>query len=198
MLQALTALKSPNGDPLAARVGISTGLVVVGDLVGEGASQEEAVVGETPNLAARLQALATPGQVVISETTRALLGEHFELADLGTQHLKGIAAPTSAFSVLGTRAFESRYDARAAKVDLPMVGREQELSLLLERWRQAKSGEGQMVILTGEAGIGKSRITRGAVDAIANSSISLSGTPSLWAIDSRKVPVPAAHLAFMR
>ena len=167
IIQALAGLKTPKGESLAARIGISTGLVVVGDLIGEGASQEEAVVGETPNLAARLQALATPGQVVISETTRMLLGEHFELADLGAQHLKGIAAPTTVFSVLGTRALESRFDARTAKDDLPMVGREQELSLLLERWRQAKAGEGQMVLLVGEAGIGKSRLTRSAIDAIA-------------------------------
>ncbi len=167
IMRALAGLKTPNGESLAARIGISTGLVVVGDLVGEGASQEEAVVGETPNLAARLQALATPGQVVIGETTRTLLGEQFELADLGVQHLKGIAAPTTAFSVLGARALESRYEARAAKAELPMVGREQELALLMERWRQAKVGEGQMVLLTGEPGIGKSRIVRSAIDAIA-------------------------------
>ena len=167
IMQALSGLKAPNGETLAARIGIATGLVVVGDLIGEGASQEEAVVGETPNLAARLQGVATPGQVVISETTRGLLGELFDLANLGEQDLKGIAAPTTAFSVLGTRALESRYDARAAEADSPMVGREQELALLMERWRQAKAGEGQMVLLTGEAGIGKSRITRVAIDAIA-------------------------------
>ena len=168
MMQALKSLKAPNGETLAARIGIATGLVVVGDLIGEGASQEEAVVGETPNLAARLQALATPGQVVISEATRGLLGELFDLVNLGEQELKGIAAPTTAFSVLGARALESRYDARAAEADSPMIGREQELGLLMERWRQARAGEGQMVLLTGEAGIGKSRITRVAIDAIAS------------------------------
>ena len=168
MMQALSGLKDPNGETLAARIGIATGLVVVGDLIGEGASQEEAVVGETPNLAARLQGVATPGQVVISETTRGLLGEFFDLANLGEQDLKGIAAPTAAFSVLGARALESRYDARTAEAASPMVGREQELELLMERWRQAKAGEGQMVLLTGEAGIGKSRITRVAIDVIAS------------------------------
>lgn len=111
--------------------------------------------------------MAEPGQVVISATTRELLGELFELSDLGVQQLKGIATPTTAFSVLGTRAVESRFEARAAKAELPMVGREQELALLMERWRQAKAGEGQMVLLSGEPGIGKSQIVRGAIDAIA-------------------------------
>jgi class 3 adenylate cyclase/tetratricopeptide (TPR) repeat protein len=167
MMQALSGLKAPNGETLASRIGIATGLVVVGDLIGEGAAQEEAVVGETPNLAARLQAVAMPGQVVISETTRGLLGELFDLDNLGEQDLKGISAPATAFSVLGARALESRYDARTAEADSPMVGREQELALLMERWRQARAGEGQMVVLTGEAGIGKSRITRVAIDAIS-------------------------------
>ncbi len=167
IMQALTNLAAPDGAPLSARIGISSGLVVVGDLVGEGASQEEAVVGDTPNLAARLQTAAAPGQVVVGEATRSLLGEHFELAYLGAQDLKGIDTPVTAFSVLGARALESRFDARAGLDDSPLVGREQELSLLLERWRQAKAGEGQMILLTGEPGIGKSRITRGAVDAVA-------------------------------
>ena len=167
MMQALSSLKAPNGEPLASRIGIATGLVVVGDLIGEGAAQEEAVVGETPNLAARLQGVAMPGQVVISETTRGLLGELFDLDNLGEQDLKGIADPTTAFSVLRARALESRYDARTAAADTPMVGREQELALLMERWRQARAGEGQMVLLTGEAGIGKSRITRVAIDTIS-------------------------------
>lgn len=168
IMRALAKQKLPNGEDLQARIGIATGLVVVGDLIGEGAAQEEAVVGETPNLAARLQGMATPGQVVISETTRGLLGELFDLTDLGEQDLKGIAAPTTAYSVLDARALESRYDARTAEVDAPMVGREQELALLMERWRQARAGEGQMVLLTGEAGIGKSRITRVAIDTIAS------------------------------
>jgi class 3 adenylate cyclase/tetratricopeptide (TPR) repeat protein len=166
ILQAISGLESPDGAALAARIGIATGLVVVGDLVGDGASQEEAVIGETPNLAARLQALAEPGTVVIAAATRQLLGGLFELSDLGPQHLKGIAKPTTAFSVLGARAVASRFDARPAKSEAPMVGREQELALLKERWRLAKAGEGQMVLLIGEPGIGKSRITQGTIDAI--------------------------------
>ncbi len=167
MMQAISDLETPGGEAMAARIGIATGLVVVGDLVGEGASQEEAVVGETPNLAARLQALARPDQVVVAASTRALLGEQFDLSDLGPQNLKGIAKPTVAYAVLGTRVLESRFEARTAGSELPMVGREQELALLMERWRQAKAGEGQLVLLTGEPGIGKSRIARGAIDAIA-------------------------------
>ena len=166
MLQEITDLKNPGGEAMAARIGIATGLVVVGDLVGEGASQEEAVVGETPNLAARLQAIARPDQVVVAQTTRGLLGELFDLSDLGPQDLKGIAKPTTAFLVRGTRQLESRFEARTAKSELPLVGREQELALLMERWRQAKAGEGQMVLLTGEPGIGKSRVAQSALDAI--------------------------------
>jgi class 3 adenylate cyclase len=161
-------LRAPNGDALAARVGIATGLVVVGDLIGEGAPQEQAVVGETPNLAARLQAVAAPGQVVIAEPTRRLLGASFELEDLGEHDLKGIARPVDAFAVTGERSVESRFEARSGLALLPMVGRDQELALLLERWTQAKAGEGQGVLLVGEAGIGKSRISRALLDAVAN------------------------------
>ncbi|MBV9983746.1 adenylate/guanylate cyclase domain-containing protein [Bradyrhizobium sp.] len=168
--KAVAALKTPGGEPLAARVGIATGLVVVGDLVGEGAAQEEAVVGETPNIAARLQGLASPGQVVVAETTRQLLGDNFELADLGRQHLKGIPDPTSAFAVLGERAVESRFEARASDAVSGMVGRDHELALILERWSQAKAGEGQLMLVSGEAGIGKSRLSRSVVDSIARES----------------------------
>jgi class 3 adenylate cyclase/energy-coupling factor transporter ATP-binding protein EcfA2 len=166
VIQALAGRKTPEGQAVEARIGIATGLVVVGDLVGEGAAQEEAVVGETPNLAARLQGVAEPGQIVLSATTRGLLGELFELADLGPQVLKGIAKPVESYAVVGERAVESRYAARTAGSVLPLVGREQELALLLGRWRQSKTGEGQMVLLTGEAGIGKSRIARATIDAI--------------------------------
>ena len=151
---------------LACRVGIATGLVVVGDLVGEGAAQEEAVVGETPNLASRLQAVARPGSVVISDLTRRLVGEFFELGDLGPQQLKGLDPNTEAFEVLRERPLESRFAARTGSGMGPIVGREQELALLMERWRQAESSEGQMVLLTGEAGIGKSRIAEALVAAL--------------------------------
>ena len=164
IMQAMAGLAAPNGEPLSARAGIATGLVVVGDLIGEGAAQEEAVVGETPNLAARLQDLAAPGQIVLAGATRRLLGDLFEYHDLGRRELKGIAQPMRALAVLGERAAESRFAARQAGGLAEMVGREQELALLTERWRQARSGEGQMVLLSGEAGIGKSRITRALID----------------------------------
>jgi class 3 adenylate cyclase/tetratricopeptide (TPR) repeat protein/energy-coupling factor transporter ATP-binding protein EcfA2 len=163
--EAVAAL-SGGGAPLACRIGIATGLVVVGDLIGTGTAQEETVVGETPNLAARLQAEARPGQVVIAETTRRLVGQFFDLVDLGQLDLKGIAQPAQAFAVLGERALESRFAAHAGSSIQPIVGRDQELALLLERWRQAEAGEGQMVLLTGEAGIGKSRIAEALFAAL--------------------------------
>ena len=162
------ALKAPDGQALAARVGIATGLVVVGDLIGAGAAQEQAVVGETPNLAARLQALAAPGQVAIAAATRRLLGAGFALEALGERALKGIGEPVQAYLVTGERPVESRFEARSGPSLLPMVGRDQELALLLERWRQAEAGEGQGVLLVGEAGIGKSRISRALLDALAD------------------------------
>ncbi len=167
LTQAIGQLETPTGEVLAARVGIATGLVVVGDLVGEGAAQEEAVVGETPNLAARLQGLGEPGQIVIAEGTRRLLGDLFDLADLGAQRVKGIAEPVGAFVVLGEHPLQSRFEAHSGPELRPMVGRDQELALLLERWMQAKAGEGQGVLLVGEAGIGKSRISRALLDALA-------------------------------
>jgi class 3 adenylate cyclase len=162
---AVTRLSS-NGEALACRVGIATGLVIVGDLVGEGAAQEEAVVGETPNLASRLQTVARPGSVVISDSTRRLVGDFFEFSDLGPQELKGLGSRTEAFEALRERPLESRFAARAGSGMRPIVGREQELALLMERWRQAESGEGQMVLLTGEAGIGKSRLAEALVAAL--------------------------------
>ena len=155
---AIGRLLTPAGEPLAARVGIATGLVVVGGLVGEGAAREEVVVGDTPNLAARLQALAEPGSVVISDATRRLVGGLFDLEDLGPRSLKGIDAPVRAFAVTGERAVEDRFAAHQSGAPLPLVGREQELVLLLDRWRLAKGGEGQVVLLSGEPGIGKSRL----------------------------------------
>ena len=160
-------LLTPAGSELSARIGIATGLVVVGDLIGAGAAQEEAVVGDTPNLAARLQALAAPGQVVVAASTRRLLGDVFSFGDLGEKELKGISGKTPAFAVLGERASESRFEARASGAISPLVGREHELALMLERWRRAKSGEGQVVVVTGEAGIGKSRLTRAMIDAVS-------------------------------
>ncbi len=168
VMQSMAGMKGPDGEALAARAGIATGLVVVGDLIGEGAAQEEAVVGETPNLAARVQELAEPGQLVVAEATRHLLGNVFELADLGGHELKGISGETSAYAVTAERSVESRFEARSSGSISPMVGRDQELALMLERWKQAKQSEGQLVLLSGEAGIGKSRISRAMMDRVAD------------------------------
>ena len=145
--------------PLQTRVGIATGLVVVGDLIGSGASQEQAIVGETPNLAARLQGVAEPNSVVIAESTRRLVGNLFELEDLGAQDLKGISGPVRAWAALRPSSVESRFDALHAGALTELVGRKEELELLLRRWSKAKTGEGQVVLLGGEPGIGKSRLT---------------------------------------
>ena len=144
---------------LAVRVGIATGPVVVGDLIGEGASQENAVVGETPNLAARLQGLADENTVVIGPGTYELTVERFECRNLGAHSLKGIAESINAWRVVAPIAAESRFEAAHRTGVTPLVGREHEIGLLLERWAQAKEGDGQVVLLSGEAGIGKSRIT---------------------------------------
>jgi class 3 adenylate cyclase/predicted ATPase len=160
LAQAVARLEPRAEVRLQARVGIATGQVVVGDLVGEGASREEAVVGGTPNLAARLQALAEPGSVVIAQATRRLVGGVFELDDLGPQRLKGFAAPLLAWRVAGAGLAEDRFEARQTAGLTPLVGREKEIALLLRRWEQARDGEGQVVLLAGEPGIGKSRLVR--------------------------------------
>ena len=152
---------------LQTRVGIATGLVVVGDLIGSGASQEQAIVGETPNLAARLQGVAAPNSVVIAESTRKLVGNLFELEDLGPQELKGISGPVRAWAALRPASVESRFEAFHASSLTELVGREEELDLLLRRWSKAKTGEGQVVLLSGEPGIGKSRLTAALLERIA-------------------------------
>ena len=154
--------------PLQTRVGIATGLVVVGDLIGSGASQEQAIVGETPNLAARLQGVAEPNSVVIAESTRKLLGNLFELEDLGAQDLKGISGPVRAWAALRPASVESRFDALHASGLTELVGREEELELLMRRWSKAKTGEGQVVLLSGEPGIGKSRLTAALLERVAS------------------------------
>jgi hypothetical protein len=166
IVRAVGRLPTPAGEPLAARVGVAPGLVIVGDLVGEGPAREEAVVGETPNLAARLQEAAQPGSVVIADGTRRLLGEVFELQALAPTPLKGFDQPGRGFLVLGERPAGSRFEARRSGRPPPMVGRGQELALVLERWRRAAAGEGQAVLLAGEAGIGKSRLVRATLDAL--------------------------------
>jgi class 3 adenylate cyclase/tetratricopeptide (TPR) repeat protein len=144
---------------LQTRVGIATGLVVVGDLIGEGSAQEQSVVGETPNLAARLQALAEPDSVVIGAGTRRLVGDLFEYRDLGAVEVKGIVAPVPAWKVLRPSSVESRFEALRGLALTPLVGRDEEIDLLLRRWARAKTGNGQIVLVSGEPGLGKSRIT---------------------------------------
>jgi class 3 adenylate cyclase/predicted ATPase len=153
--------------PLQTRVGIATGLVVVGDLIGSGASQEQAIVGETPNLAARLQGIAEPNSVVIGDGTRKLVGSLFELADLGPQELKGVSGPVKAWVALRPASIESRFEALHSSGLTELVGREEELDLLMRRWSKAKAGEGQVVLLSGEAGIGKSRLTAVVMERLA-------------------------------
>src|SRR5215472_1972336 len=152
---------------LQTRVGTSTGLVVVGDLIGSGASQQQAIVGETPNLAARLQSIAEPNSVVIAESTRKLVGNLFELENLGAKDLKGIAEPVRAWAALRPASIESRFEALHASGITELVGREEELELLLRRWSKARSGEGQVVLLSGEPGIGKSRLTAALLERVA-------------------------------
>src|SRR6202790_1855738 len=166
LVEAVPMLKTAAGAPLQVRIGIATGLVVVGDLIGMGAAQEQAVVGDTPNLAARLQALAEPNVVVIAEGTRRLLGNLFEFQDLGAKDLKGIAGPVRAWAALRASSAEGRFEALHTAGLTALVGREEESELLLRRWSQAKKGEGQVVLLSGEAGIGKSRLTAGLLERL--------------------------------
>jgi tetratricopeptide (TPR) repeat protein len=152
---------------LQVRIGIATGLVVVGDLIGSGGSLERGVVGETPNLAARLQALAEPGCVVLDENTQRLLRNLFKLQALGAVHLKGIPKPVLAYVALRKNSIESRFEARHASETAPLVGRTAEIQSLLQRWECAKQGKGQVVLLSGEPGIGKSRLTGTLIERVS-------------------------------
>jgi class 3 adenylate cyclase/tetratricopeptide (TPR) repeat protein len=167
IVASVKKMVGPQAAPLASRVGVATGVVIVGDLIGTGAAQEAAVVGETPNLAARLQGLAKPNQLVISEETRRLLGHLFDLQSLGAEHLKGIAKPVQSYAVVGQTMRESRFEALRSGTLSPIVGRDRELELMRECWAETRAGTGQMILVSGEAGIGKSRITQAVVDAIA-------------------------------
>jgi class 3 adenylate cyclase len=190
IMSAMKGLKTPDGQGLLARIGIATGLVVIGDLIGTGAAQEEAVVGETPNLAARLQGFAPPGKIVIAEATRRRVGSLFNVVEMGKQDFKGFATPTPAYEVISERAAESRFDARSSGLLPAMVGRDHELALMVDRWRRAKSEEGQVVLLSGEAGIGKSRVTRAIIDTVATEPhIRLSYQCSPYHSDSPLYPV---------
>jgi class 3 adenylate cyclase len=144
---------------LQARVGIATGLVVVGDLFGEISGHEQSVVGETPNLAARLQTLAEPNAVVIAASTRRMVGELFEYRDLGDVEVKGIAEPMPAWRILRSSVIASRFEALRGSALTPLVGRDEEVEVLLRRWERMKTGDGRVVLISGEPGIGKSRLT---------------------------------------
>jgi len=147
-----------DGVRLSVRVGINTGPVVVGDIVGEGAAEEASVIGETPNVAARLQAITQSNQIVIGPLTRHIIGDVFELEDLGHKILKGITVPVHAWRVVGARSSEEISDAGGSEASSPLVGRQEELGLLLRTWEASKSGHGQVVLIQGEAGFGKSRL----------------------------------------
>jgi class 3 adenylate cyclase/predicted ATPase len=167
LVEAVPKLASAAGSPLAIRVGIATGLVVVGDLIGSGEAKERGIVGETPNLAARLQGIAEPNTVVIADGTRNLLGNLFELKDLGALDLKGVPEPARAWAALRASSVRSRFDALHTGGLSALVGREEESELLLRRWSKAKTGQGQVVLLSGEVGIGKSRLTAALLEGVA-------------------------------
>ena len=167
IVEAAPKLETSAGAPLHVRVGVATGIVVVGDRLGFGESQERGIVGGTPSLAARLQGLAKPGSVVIAEGTRRLLGDLFELEDLGARELKGVSTPTRAWAALRANPTESRFEALHASGLTPLVGREEERELLARLWAKSKAGEGQVVLVSGEAGIGKSRLTAAFLESLA-------------------------------
>ena len=155
-----------SGEPLHVRVGIATGLVVIGEPIGSGDSRQQTAVGETPNLAARLQGLAGPDQVVIDAATRRQIGGLFECQDLGTVELKGLPAAVPAWQVLGEGKLESRFEALRPGAT-PLVGRDEEMELLLRRWAQAKAGNGRVVLISAEPGVGKSRLAEALAERIA-------------------------------
>jgi class 3 adenylate cyclase/predicted ATPase len=165
LIAAVTALPSPVS--VQTRVGIATGLVVIGNLIGTGEAQERGIVGETPNLAARLQEIAAPNTVVIDESTRKLVGDCFELESLEERDLKGIPRSVQIWTPLRVNVMESRFEALHPAGLTTLIGREKELELLLRLWSKAKSGKGQVVMLCGEAGIGKSRLTAALLERIA-------------------------------
>jgi predicted ATPase/class 3 adenylate cyclase len=158
LIEAVAALRHEHGATLQVRIGIATGLVVVGELIGEGEARLRGLVGDTPDLAMRLQGLAEPDTIVVSESTRRLLGKTFDITELGLQTLRGINAPVPAWLILSERENVSRFEASRSETLTPFVGRESEIALLVERWHRAAKAEGQVALLSGEAGIGKSRV----------------------------------------
>ncbi|MEO8047845.1 MAG: adenylate/guanylate cyclase domain-containing protein, partial [Nitrospirota bacterium] len=171
ILDTVQVLNRKNPHPefgIAARLGIATGPVVVGEVMGQDIAKERSVFGETPNLAARLQALAKPNHLVIDPVTKRLVGNAFDVVDLGALSLKGFDTPVQAWQVLSIRSSASRFESDRSIHLTNFVGREQEIALLLGRWHEAVGGEGQVVLLCGEAGIGKSRMTRNLCDRLAD------------------------------
>jgi class 3 adenylate cyclase len=167
VVDAVASLHAP--EPLQVRIGIASGLVVVGDLIGEGAAQERGVLGETPNLAARLQNLAGPNGIIIGESTRRQLGALFDVEDLGLQSLAGFPEPQRAWQVAGESGVVNRFEALRSGAT-PLVGRDEELDMLRRRWQQTRTGDGRVVLISGEPGIGKSRLTAAIFDAIEDQS----------------------------
>jgi class 3 adenylate cyclase/ABC-type transport system involved in cytochrome c biogenesis ATPase subunit len=190
IIDTVKKMTEADGTPLATRIGIATGVVIVGDMIGSGATQEAAVVGETPNLAARLQAVAEPNQLMLPKETKRLLGTTYKLRSIGDQKLKGISGAMEAFVVEGESVVESRFAAQQSGTLTPIVGRDREIELVLERWALARSGKGQLLIVSGEAGIGKSRITRAVIDEIGRDNhIRMTYQCSPYHADSALYPV---------
>ena len=168
LIEPVSKIAILDGTSAQVRVGIATGPVVVGDLIGEGTSLENAVVGETPNIAARLQGLADPDSIIVSPSTHKLAGGNFQFHDLGLQSLKGIDQPVRAWKVRGEAMPESRFDARYKQQLTNLVGREEELGILCSRWEQTNNGEGQVVLVAGEPGIGKSRLCESLISEFSD------------------------------
>jgi predicted ATPase/class 3 adenylate cyclase len=190
ILAEVEGIELPDHSRVQTRIGIATGLVVVGEIIGTGSAQERTIVGETPNLAARLQALAGPNDILVSEATQNLLGGLFELERTGEHELKGFSRAVPAWRVRCEASVESRFAAVRAGRNLPLIGRAHEMGLILERWSLARQGEGQIVTVTGEAGIGKSRSIEALQEAIAgepHSRINLQCSP--YHSDSALYPV---------
>ena len=165
IVEAVAAL--PAKEKLSARIGVATGVALVGDMSDSAISEEHGILGDTPNLAARLQSLAQPGAVVISGRTKTIAGPQFEYLDLGKVEIKGLAKPVVAWQVAGKTAVTSRSHALQSSDFLPLIGRDEEMELILSRWKRARSGEGQVVLLSGEAGIGKSRLAVALLEQLA-------------------------------
>jgi class 3 adenylate cyclase/DNA-binding transcriptional ArsR family regulator len=168
---AVAQLASPSGESLACRVGIATGMVVVGDRIGEGAAREHAVVGPTPNLAARLQEIAAPGEIMIAETTRRLLGDGFAVERIGDRLVKGHEAPVPVFRVRRCDTRELPFVGAEPASLAPMVGRDRELAVLRQAWQDVRSGYGRSLLIVGEAGVGKSRLVEALIDEVTNEAV---------------------------